>query len=176
MVFTTKKSIVIMCFIWTVCGFVFLFPTIGIGLADTIYIPHLENCLPDFKSSIAFTSFLVVFVFIAPTLIIMISFVCLYRIAFHQNTRVCQENTGYQLQKVQSKIVLMLVVMTVGFYIMWTPFVLSRIYEIVANSILDAHMDRITCYFAIANSAVNPILYIPTNKPYREEVRKMLKK
>ncbi len=60
-----------------------------------------------------------------------------------------------------------LVIMSSGFYIMWTPFFVTVYFQIITGYSLSPLADFLTAWLAAANSMLNPLVYIPTLKSYR---------
>lgn len=65
--------------------------------------------------------------------------------------------------------------MTSSFYVMWSPFFIFVVfYEMVTGKTMGPTAEFITCWLGGANSFVNPLIYIPTLRSYRRELRRVL--
>ena len=126
-------------------------------------------CLPDMQNNAIFRLGVLFCGIILPTLGISISFVGIYRIAKSQKQKISdQSNAEAQAIKTDREILKILFVMTAGFYITVIPnFLFQIIWEGVSSSPKNESVIFVGGFLMCSNSCMNPLLYIPTVKPYR---------
>ncbi len=178
---TLKKIVIILFCIWlfSVC---FFSPVWG-GLVDIKFYENIFLCLPNHASARIY-SIIIAFTFLViPTFVNVYSFVGIFRIARQQNKQVIGGDTNMDqlqsgcrgLSKSNTQIVKILFTMTVGFYIMWLPYIsVCLIWETISGHTLHPKVDFISLGFALGNSVVNPLIYLPTIKQYRHTLASML--
>ena len=171
-----KKTIGILSLLWIFAIIMLIPPTFSLGSTTIEYNTVIKTCLVDFINSppaygyIAFCLIMVI-----PTTIIVFSFVGIFRIARKQKVRIeaNSEQSG-GLSSRDAKIIKTLLIMTVGFYLMWTPHsIFTLMWMIINGHTLNPTVDYLTATLAVMNSVINSIIYIPTIKPYRQRLAKM---
>ncbi len=176
---TCHKTFCILLSIWIsmmVCMAPILWIS-GRGPSSKFYL-HAYMCLTDWTSNLTYTLIIAFFVEIVPTVVILLSFIGIYRIAKVQSKRLTDQEQQTTLSgsfRKEMRIVRTLLLMTVGFYIAWTPyFITVTFWELFTNETVGSTSDFVSSWLGASNSFWNPILYIPTMKPFRMTLIKML--
>ncbi len=175
---TQKTVYLILGSIWLFSGVIFILPVIDRLDIDIIYKPDQYGCLPDFANTIIYSSVVIIMIIFIPTVITAISVGKLFCIAHKHNKQISHETPGEvtHFVKKEGKLVLMLVLMTGGFYLFWAPFVTEQLYNTTNGKSLGSTFEFIAIWVAIGNSAINPIIYIPTIRGYRRELVRLIQK
>lgn len=122
------------------------------------------------------------FVQILPTITIATSFLLIWyivrknRVFRRQSLAPTSSNPALRpTQKGAIKTIKTLIIISSGFYLMWLPFFITVIYwPMLTHTHLGTVSDFITSWLAAANSLINPLVYIPTLKSYREALFSLL--
>ncbi len=169
---TTKKAIIILSILSLLTFLFFLPPAVGVGGLEMKYYHGFAYCLPHFSLSIPYSCIIFVLFMVVPTIIIMVSVMGIYRIAKKQSHAIAEQESvnpaSVAFTKRDVKLVRTLMIMTVGFYLMWSPFFcFVLIWEVVSGDTLNLISDFGVTWLALSNSCVNPLVYIPTMKAFR---------
>ena len=135
-------------------------------------------CGSNFRVIAIYTGFLLVLVLVFPMIAILISFVGMFKISKKQKRKILQQlkiqNSSSSITRQNARLIRTLVVMTMGYYIMWTPYLIFVILWTFTSP-----CNYINCttfsWLAGSNSFVNPLVYIPTIKPYRMKLQAALR-
>ncbi len=180
-VMTIRKIIAIMLSLWSVSLMLYIPPVLGLGSLQIKFYEGMYLCLPDYKISVPYTVGVFTVVLVIPTVIIAYSFTGIFLIARKQNRMIHVHNTKNNptstngFSKKDAQTVKTLLTMTVGFYIMWLPWIsTSLIWELVTGHTLHPYVEFFGAYSAIGNSMVNPLIYIPTFKPFRLKLMQLV--
>ncbi len=180
---TLGKVVPLVLCLWSVALILYLLPVLGVGPLHIKFYESMYLCLPDYNISVAYTAGVLTAVLVIPTGVIAYSFTGIFLIARKQNRMIHAHNTTNNptstngFSKKDAQIIKTLLTMTAGFYIMWLPWISTSLFlEIATGHTLHPYVDFIGCYSAIANSMVNPLIYIPTFKPFRLKLMQLVYK
>ncbi len=171
-VMTVKRAICLLTLCWIFTFLVLILNVFNVGDLHIRYYRGQAVCLPDFVSSPVYSLCALIVLMVIPTIIIMRCIIGIYHIAKHQKQSIIQQgsvqNNTTTFTKRNAKIVKTLVIMTAGFYLMWSPyFIFCLFWEIVTGSSNKELVDFTFGWMAATNSLVNPLIYIPTIKAFR---------
>ncbi len=180
-VITLRKIVAIVLSLWSISLILFILPVLGLGSLQINFYEGMYLCLPDYRIFVPYTVGVFTVVLVIPTVIIVYSFTGIFLIARKQNRIIHAHNTTSNptstngFSKKDAQIVKTLLTMTVGFYIMWLPWIsTSLIWELVTGHTLHPYVEFFGAYSAIGNSMVNPLIYIPTIKPFRHKLMQLV--
>ncbi len=172
-----KKIVASLMLLWMLAFIMILPPMFSRGSLDVHYYVTMNSCLINMKIAPKSYSYsLFSFSMLLPTIIISYSFGGIFHIAHKQSIRINvngEQQRGW-MSSHDAKIIRTLLIMTVGFYILWTPYnICSFMWEVITGHTLHPLMDFISIISAATNSIINPIIYVPTIKPYRQRLALM---
>ncbi len=163
--------------LWVVSFLIFMFPVIEVGKVKMEFIPVLMVCLPNYADSLGFGISLFIISGVVPTIIILVSFRGIFLIAHRQNKRIAQQplSSPGSIPLNDVKLVWMIILMTCGFYFMWSPYFITQLYKVYTGRSLNILLEKASIFLTAINSALNSIIYIPTMRSYRHELMTLIK-
>ena len=122
----------------------------------------------------------VVLGFFAPACVIFACAVVLYDIVHQQRTQIsaieCAVTEASRTQGLMShvKSIRTIFCMVAGYYICWTPVtILVWLWTYFYGHVYSPQAEAVAGWFAITNSMVNSLVYLPTNREYRETFKQI---
>ena len=175
---TPKVTNGIIVTIWLTL-FIMVCPAVlGWGGLGVKFYPDAYLCIIDFSINIAYTATTNILLLLFPTIAIFCSFLGIYRIVRRQKLQIAAQESiqPFSSTSHQSSHIRTLIIMTMGFYIMWTPyFIFVNIWELVTGHLVHPLVTFSFCWLGGANSFINPVVYVPTVRPYRVKLMSILK-
>ena len=163
--------------IWVSVFILYLPVFFGWGGIRVKFYPSVYVCIVDYSvKNVPFDTLRLLLTLIFPTIGILIPGIGIYKIARRQKLQINTASVGAnKISKSDSKVVFTLFIMTMSYYIMWTPyFILCNLHESVTGHTYHPLSDFILTWLGASNSFVNPLIYIPTMKPYRHKLLQLL--
>ena len=145
-----------------------------------MYNPNSLACLIE-SQYLAYLILIVCLVHVIPTIILFVSFISICVIVHKQRNFIKRHlpnsdlNTNINQTK-ETRTLTTLLIITCGFYIMWLPFFITGPYReiLIEGNAYHSKATFFTCLLGGANSMINPIVYIPTLRPYRQRLIRLL--
>ncbi len=171
-----RKILLILVLIWSTILILYM-PSIvlGSGQFDEYAFLCIGNAYGNLHGIV-----IVTLVHIIPSTTIFVCFIKIWLIVrksqqFRRKNSMSWSNHAEQTQKENTRMIVTLVIMSIGYYIMWVPFFVTVPYwELATGHSLSAVSDFITCWLGAANSMINPLIYIPTITPYRHALYNLI--
>ncbi|KAM9315802.1 opsin-5-like [Gastrophryne carolinensis] len=177
---TIKKNViyVLITGIWLYALLWAIFPLVGWGHYGPE--PFGVSCTiawAEFQNSTNGSSFIIsmfVLCTLTPALTIII---CYTKIAWKLH-KAYQEIQNYDkipnAARVQRKLTLMAILVSLGFLVAWTPYAIVSFWSIFQSSAsIPPFVSLLPCLFAKSSTAFNPIIYYTFSKTFRQKVKQL---
>lgn len=168
----TKSTIYAICIsLWLFSILFGLILVFEVGDARVKFFENAFYCAFDPHESVIYTSMLLLFYTVFPSFIIAASFIGLFRAAHKQARAIGAQESAFsssnEFEK-NKKIIRTLTFMIIGFYTFWAPyFVFCIFWDMIFGKTVQ-EFELYASYLATGNSFINPLIYVPTIKEYRE--------
>jgi len=186
---STRGLVILMMSIWTISS-VLASPSLVFSTTETYHGDHNDTataCIivwPDGPQSTSFMDhvYQVIFLlvtYILPLLGLSITYTHLSRVLFKlqwQSSFSGNRDNDRRAKKEMRKVAKMFIVILIIFGVCWLPyhvyFLVLFYYPTVASHLYAQHIFLIFFWFAMANSAINPIVYFIMNAKFRIALKK----
>ncbi len=179
-IMTRQKVLGTAAGIWLLVFIVYLPCLLGkeAGFDDSAYVCHIVP-----QGAVHFIGLVTLFQ-ILPTVGIATSFILIWQSVYkarhfrRQSLRAGHHETTADTKDKSAamKTVKTLLIMSAGFYLMWLPyFILIAYWKLFNGKSFSPLSDFLTRWLGVANSLLNPIIYIPTLTSYRHALMNLLR-
>ncbi|XP_073442620.1 opsin-5-like [Dendrobates tinctorius] len=174
-----KKAVyIVIMFIWLYALLWAIFPLVGwghygpepFGISCTIAWAEFQNSTNGFS--------FIVSMFILCTITPAMTIISCYTTIAWKLHKAYQEIQHYDKMpnaaKVEKKLTLMAVLVSLGFLVAWTPYAIVSFWSIFQSSAsIPPTVSLLPCLFAKSSTAFNPIIYYVFSKTFRQKVKQL---
>lgn len=176
-VMTKRKILQLQVAFWITSILLTIPPNANLFGMRVKYFKHGFFCSIDVHSNIVISVMGLINAFFAPLIIIMWCSIGIYVIARRQIAAMDSDSPNPErisVSKRNKRVVRTLICMVTGFYVFWFPNAITFFILEMVNRPMTSPFGRFACtYLGAANSLVNPLIYIPTIKEYRNLILKV---
>ena len=170
--FTRKTVTCINMGIWLYIGLVCIFAEFVLGMEMAMMKEALFCCfIPKYRSAV--TLMIVILGFVVPAIVILICAVILFKIVRKQVIQIAALEGPDSAPQAQSmmrhkRAIITIFCMVTGYYICWSPLMVLLTWSYFYGNTYHPTTEAVLAWFAMCNSAINSLVYLPTIKEYRE--------
>ena len=177
LIMTKSRSKVIIIGIWVISLAIFAFPAFEVGDLRMTYKKHGFQCRPDFLASPYYSILVLSLNMAIPIIVTLFTSVGIIIIVRKHNGFISKQpgsQATHTNKRTNLQIVKTVLIMTASFYIMCLPDNICALVLLFDGGNIHGTLAFLLSHLAVANSVINPLIYIPTIKPYRTAFCNML--